>query len=1435
MEIRSNDRIAVWFAALMVASMVAMPALTGASTQATTEQRHSIDAQAAAGGAATLVQPGGGGPPGQSDGPPGQSDAPGSGGGGPPGHERGSGATEVTVPERAGNSSVETILLVRERVGTLRASDDETVAAHAADAVAAMNATLETYRQVDRIDSAAAFQHVTEAQEHLAALAEALAAADAENQTADADTVVDASADLHAAVNASARIAVRDAGGVVLQYEPEFRNRGQRQSAESALGNALDALGRADERAAGESDGVAAVDRRADAAEQFRTAWEHAERALDVAEANSNPRLSLSRGPAFAHNDSVIVPVEAGIGDVRPYAFENATVDADAGQAEPIALTGPGVPGGYATGSTFLEVGTGVENVTVTVSATAAHDEERTVERTIDVQIDEDDVVPERPDPDEYAEASVTEDSSGVTVDIAGEGVWEGSVSVTDETPATDREYRAGPTVRIENRTDFEEATVEIPIDEVDLEREDGNLSVVTWDPNGDGGWTTVETEVDREAGVARATVDHFSFFSVFWIEDWEDHTADTVTLEDEDVVGNVTANGSSSDILKADFAFVIDVSGSMSGGNIHYARLAAQRFVGAFRDDERGALATFSSGSSLRHGLTRDHDSLNSTISSLGTGGGTNTGSGLQTGMRELQSEGWENRSSVMILLADGGTNAGPNPVSVAETAAEHDIEISTVGVGGGIDERELRAIAGAADGDYYHVQSAEDLPDTFERVAEEQGGVELVDSDGDGIPNAVEEMDLTMPTGEPGVVGEPLNLDPTERDTSGDGRLDNETVDLDYRVYEEDNETKLTASVTYAESHPARVDTTGDGLIDEEQREGWEIQYTTSPEETKEFLGDLHDAEDLSELGDPEEYFESEEVTANPLVSDTNGDGLSDLEERRWGTHPRRADTTGDGIVDEDAEAYGGDPTLYDARGPEITIYQSYWHKPAFSFTTEYNLNFRVYDPATVATAEVQLDGDIQDHYDIYERQSQNISEFDTGAFTTITDIYGGTHVEVEATDANDNTASKLAIQRHDIFGEAAARLAEEGVVGQQQIHDLGLLSGLSTGAVETAEFIEAFLSDPVGFVAGIADVIAAIPDLPEIIAALPEAIESQQDRNNPHDEDDEEELYDTYRQGWYEGYVGYFVLESLLPAGELGRALQSSNRLQNTVSALDRGGDLAKAARYAGQARHAAGAPVRLTGQQLSRGVQASVRLGEEAAQRTVTGAQTAVQRYWVAQRLRHFDPRTIERLSPDQQRNAGSTLARSSDDAARVMADGGGEVWRVHRLDLDVDTDALASNIAEMSRHTDVDAEQVVDDLETLKRADDDIDGLDELARNLKVRDTSNFRGHAQEARVAAGFVRNSDRTVTKVSQRVSTRDGSTEIDIGFEDGSTVEVKSGDLAGAGDIDQLRTQLRYRSENGQGGNHYVAVSGEIGDQAQNFMDTNNIRRIDPSEYEG
>ncbi|MHC3439667.1 hypothetical protein ACYJ1Y_16635 [Natrialbaceae archaeon A-gly3] len=356
----SEKWLAIGFAVLMVTSLVAMPALAGGSTPSSADEHYSQ--QYAAGH-------GGDGPPGHgNDGPP-AGDA---GQTGPPGHERGSDALNVTVPELDANSSLKTILVATERLEELDWNESESDAEAITGTVTAINDSIQAYRQVDHVDDAAAFDSLSDAQ---ASLEEVQTEFDENRSLLEAT-----SADLYDAADASARLEVRDAAFTVEQYEAEFRNPGQRQSAESHLGNALDALERADD--ALEGDDSDTIEDRTRALKHLETAWGHAQKALDTVEANTDPDLSLSQGHAFEDDGTILVSVSIGVSDVRSYNYNEATVTVETAdgetRTEQVSLYAPETSGATATGMTTVDVGEDAGNATVTVSATATASTKRT-------------------------------------------------------------------------------------------------------------------------------------------------------------------------------------------------------------------------------------------------------------------------------------------------------------------------------------------------------------------------------------------------------------------------------------------------------------------------------------------------------------------------------------------------------------------------------------------------------------------------------------------------------------------------------------------------------------------------------------------------------------------------------------------------------------------------------------------------------------------------------------------------------------------------------------------------------------------------------------------------------------------------------------------------------------------------------------------------
>ena len=89
---------------------------------------------------------------------------------------------------------------------------------------------------------------------------------------------------------------------------------------------------------------------------------------------------------------------------------------------------------------------------------------------------------------------------------------------------------------------------------------------------------------------------------------------------------------------------------------------------------------------------------------------------------------------SAVIILLTDGQSNVGPDPIEAARIAAERGVRVYTVGFGTTegeilrfegwsmrvrLDEQTLKKIAELTQGEYYHAGTAEDLKKVYETLS--------------------------------------------------------------------------------------------------------------------------------------------------------------------------------------------------------------------------------------------------------------------------------------------------------------------------------------------------------------------------------------------------------------------------------------------------------------------------------------------------------------------------------------------------------------------------------------------------------------------------------------------------------------------------------------------------------------------------------------------
>ena len=101
----------------------------------------------------------------------------------------------------------------------------------------------------------------------------------------------------------------------------------------------------------------------------------------------------------------------------------------------------------------------------------------------------------------------------------------------------------------------------------------------------------------------------------------------------------------------------------------------------------------------------------------------GTNIGEALKLAAREAERVPSPANPTV-ILLTDGGSNHGPDPVKVAAALKGRDIQLDIIGIGGSpaeVNEADLKRMASVVNGQlrYWFIESSDALVDRFEALA--------------------------------------------------------------------------------------------------------------------------------------------------------------------------------------------------------------------------------------------------------------------------------------------------------------------------------------------------------------------------------------------------------------------------------------------------------------------------------------------------------------------------------------------------------------------------------------------------------------------------------------------------------------------------------------------------------------------------------------------
>ena len=142
--------------------------------------------------------------------------------------------------------------------------------------------------------------------------------------------------------------------------------------------------------------------------------------------------------------------------------------------------------------------------------------------------------------------------------------------------------------------------------------------------------------------------------------------------------------------VEQASIMLVTDHSGSMQATDVEPDRLtaaqkAARAFIKELPDEVRLGVVAYSTGADAVRSPTEDHDATRKVIDDQQADGATATGDALQTALDALTAQRSKGRRApaAIVLLSDGKTTSGRDPVTVAENAKRLRIPIYTVALG--------------------------------------------------------------------------------------------------------------------------------------------------------------------------------------------------------------------------------------------------------------------------------------------------------------------------------------------------------------------------------------------------------------------------------------------------------------------------------------------------------------------------------------------------------------------------------------------------------------------------------------------------------------------------------------------------------------------------------------------------------------------------------
>jgi len=188
----------------------------------------------------------------------------------------------------------------------------------------------------------------------------------------------------------------------------------------------------------------------------------------------------------------------------------------------------------------------------------------------------------------------------------------------------------------------------------------------------------------------------------------------------------------------RASVVLVTDTSGSMNATDVEPSRLAAAQAAGDHFIDQvperlRVGLVAYADGTHTVLRPTAEHEQVRATLAGLQADGGTATGDALASALQALGPGGEDRPPAAVVLLSDGATTSGEDPVEVARQARAAGVSVSTVALGTPDGTLEL------PDG---RTQAVPPDPESLREIAESSGGRAYAAEDAGALGEVYEDL---------------------------------------------------------------------------------------------------------------------------------------------------------------------------------------------------------------------------------------------------------------------------------------------------------------------------------------------------------------------------------------------------------------------------------------------------------------------------------------------------------------------------------------------------------------------------------------------------------------------------------------------------------------------------------------------------------------------